>query len=1137
MAAAAQPADDRVLARISIPVAEGRQDGFAEDYDRHLAPVLRAHGVAPTQEQGRTPAPGWFCRLVEVETIAQVISVGRELEADDRWRAAREQLGVPPPAPGWPAGVLCSYQAPVQPDMPREAGLAARTGPWLRLGVQDGLPAGYVYEMAEAGDGVFFFATSRGLCCFDGGQFSTLGVGDGLPPGEISDCAATPDGQVWATSLAGRLCRIGHGRVTAYDQADGLARGRAFCLLPSNDGCVWIGGEHGLSRWSRGGIRTWGHDDGIPDPGVATVAPAAGGGIWLSCGRAGIARLDGDTFTHYSTADGLSTNWVNGLVEDGDGALWIAGCGGDVTRFDGQSCTHFGFNEGLAHNWLFSLALDPEGRIWAGTQNQGVSVLQDGRFHTHTTGDGLQSNVVRCIFRDSLDRMWLGGFGVTRCDARYVGLLPPPANASKLDVEAAAFEPSGALLAGTRDGLHRWRAGAWRRSWTDLQTVVRSIRPLNDGTAWLGAMYIGGGVLKLAGDEVQRITARQGTFADYVYAVDAAPDGEVWAATREGLRRVIDGAFSAVDIPEHLATACVTCVLAEADGGVWAGTAGLGAAYLADGSCRWVTPADGLPAGQVNAIARDRKGRVWVATAGGVACLTDGEISVFTAADGLSHDEITSVMADRGGHYWFATLGGGVCRFDGTVFQRLTEVDGLPGGTVRQVIEGPDGNYWIACEGGLARYRPSEVRPEAAVRRAITRQRQEGVAEVHATAGETVVLEVTGRSPTTHPSRLAYVYQLRGHQDEAQVSYSRRIEYAGLPEGRYTFSVRAVDRDLNYSDPAEVSLVVGPDPTAEALAHALSVGVDGHSEFVGASQALRDVLAQLIEVARTDLTVLIEGETGTGKGLAARFVHANGDCSAGPFIQVNCGAMPEGLVESELFGHEKGAFTGATSRKLGKAELASGGTLFLDEIGDLSLPAQVKLLRLLEERTFERVGGTETHQTDVRVIAATNRDILAMVSAGRFREDLYYRLEAFPVRLPPLRERRDDVPLLAAYFVERMSAHLNRPSMGLSQAALGALMAYDWPGNIRELEHALQRAVIVARGTEIAASDINVQLGGGAPVEGHLTMAEAERRHILHVMDSVGWRVRGPGGAAELLGLAESTLRSRMKRLGIQRPS
>jgi len=254
---------------------------------------------------------------------------------------------------------------------------------------------------------------------------------------------------------------------------------------------------------------------------------------------------------------------------------------------------------------------------------------------------------------------------------------------------------------------------------------------------------------------------------------------------------------------------------------------------------------------------------------------------------------------------------------------------------------------------------------------------------------------------------------------------ARRVVYQDLFLGEYSFQVKAIDRDLNYSEPATVRVTVLPDPRIAALNEALS-STGTASEFVGNSSALVRVQGQMAEVASTGVTIFILGETGTGKGLAARTLHGLSNRKSGPFIHINCGAIPDSLVESELFGHEKGTFTGAISRKLGKVELAVEGTLFLDEIGDLPLAAQVELLRLLDEHAFERLGGTETINPDVRIVVATNRDLQEMVEAGQFREDLYFRLQVFPLRLPPLRERREDIPLLALYFMERMAVHLHK---------------------------------------------------------------------------------------------------------------
>ncbi len=308
-------------------------------------------------------------------------------------------------------------------------------------------------------------------------------------------------------------------------------------------------------------------------------------------------------------------------------------------------------------------------------------------------------------------------------------------------------------------------------------------------------------------------------------------------------------------------------------------------------------------------------------------------------------------------------------------------------------------------------------------------------------------------------------------------------------------------------------------------------------EIIGGSSALQRVLATVAQVAATDSTVLILGETGTGKELIARAVHHASRRKDRPLIKVNCSALPTGLVESELFGHERGAFTGATEKRTGRFELADGGTIFLDEVGELPLETQVKLLRVLQEREFERVGGAKTIRVDVRVIAATNRDLSQAIAEGRFRQDLYYRLNVFPVHLPPLRERTEDIPLLVHYFVERFAAKIGRSVDVVPDAAMQRLIGYPWPGNVRELENVIERAVILSTGRELAVGpELLPAVARPAPVDdGATSMQAASRQHILAVLQRTGWRIDGPQGAARLLNMHPSTLRSRMQKLGIRR--
>jgi formate hydrogenlyase transcriptional activator len=310
-------------------------------------------------------------------------------------------------------------------------------------------------------------------------------------------------------------------------------------------------------------------------------------------------------------------------------------------------------------------------------------------------------------------------------------------------------------------------------------------------------------------------------------------------------------------------------------------------------------------------------------------------------------------------------------------------------------------------------------------------------------------------------------------------------------------------------------------------------------EIVGESAALRRVLREVETVAPTDSTVLVRGETGTGKELIARAVHQRSPRRERTFVKLNCAAIPTGLLESELFGHEKGAFTGAITQKLGRFELAHQGTLFLDEVGDIPPELQPKLLRVLQEQEFERLGSTRTIKVDVRLVAATNRDLARMAADGRFRSDLFYRLNVFPVVLPPLRERRDDVPRLVRHFAQKVARRMGRRIETIPSEAMDALVRYPWPGNVRELENVIERAVILSPGPELNVNLGDLKAAGlrpEAPPGPAATLADAERDHILAVLRETGWVLGGPNGAAARLAMKRTTLQSKMKKLGIARP-
>ncbi len=307
----------------------------------------------------------------------------------------------------------------------------------------------------------------------------------------------------------------------------------------------------------------------------------------------------------------------------------------------------------------------------------------------------------------------------------------------------------------------------------------------------------------------------------------------------------------------------------------------------------------------------------------------------------------------------------------------------------------------------------------------------------------------------------------------------------------------------------------------------------GFADIVGQSSAIQTVLARVAQVAPTPTTVLLLGETGTGKELLARAIHDRSPRRDRALVKVSCAALPPTLIESELFGHEKGAFTGATATRPGRFELADGGTLFLDEIAELPLDLQPKFLRVLQDGEFQRVGGTRTLKVDVRVVAATNRDLVRAMGEGRFRDDLYYRVATFPIHVPPLRDRREDIPLLVWSIIERRQAALGRRIDTVPKRVMDALMRYDWPGNVRELENVIERALILSPGSTLRLAEPLTASTRPTPDR----LDDIEREHILRMLERCGWRINGEGNAAAVLGLEPSTLRSRMQKLGIRRPT
>jgi len=1018
--------------------------------------------------------------------------------------------------------------------------------------VYDGFPVDITHDIIQDRSGRLWFAFRRqGLCCYDGGRVRVLGLADGLPGTSITCMEEDGSGGLWLGTAGDGLLRFDGEAFHQLTTADGLIGDRVSALALDGAGTLWVGfwspeipAVRGVMGLRGGRLDTLAFADGLAGARVSDILCDRQGRVWLAtvpvpgCTESGgLTLVEGGEPRPFTGADGLGAGpCVRCLAEDADGCLWLSTPDG-VLRLRHESSRHFTVADGLPGNEIISAMADSQGRVWFGTRGLGLSCWDGRRFVNYGLEHGLANLQVTTLCEDAEGGIWLGTFsGISRFDGAHVASFTTDDGL-----------PSNIVMTVVEDGQGQlWAAGG------------RGVRVRCDGS-WHE-------VEALAGQGVWRAhRARDGS------VLMAGYSGNAWRCTGAGVE----------DLTRQVGMRSILqCVCDDGAGGLWFGSEDYGACHITPSGVRYVTPDDGLPSqdvrcilddgdgvligtraglcrcdasgvqpvtfgqpclsGVVTTLLRDRCGRLWVATYEGVVCIDGGETVIYGSGQ-LPHHRVLAMLEDRHGVIWIGTYGGGVARFDGHIFQTLCRRDGLAHDAIQDLCEDKGGDMWIATEGGLTRYRRSDAPPHVRLTRVLADQQHEDPDEVvMAETQKLVTFEFAAGSFTTRPEAMAFLCRLQGVDDDWVVTRERSQTYRELAVGEYTFEVIAVDRDFNRSVPARCRLIVEADARLQAFSEALSESAA--SEFVGRSQCLREVERQIEKVAGTGVTVLVLGETGTGKGLAARAVHRLSGRAHRPFIQVNCGSLPESLVESELYGHEKGAFTGAAARKLGKVEVAQGGTLFLDEIGDMPLDAQVKLLRLLEEGTFERVGGTHTLSADVRIVAATNRDLKQMAQDGTFRGDLFFRLQVFPVELPSLRERSDDIPLLGVYFMQRMAAHLHKDVRGFSTEAFDLLRAHPWPGNVRELEHAVQRAVIVCENEQITPLDLALEAPGhmqptkptGTTEPERPDPQEYERQYLRDALERSGGVIKGRRGAAALVGMAPSTLHYRLRKLGLR---
>ena len=987
------------------------------------------------------------------------------------------------------------------------------------FGLKDGLPNLSVMTIAEDADGRMLFGTfGDGIAVYDGRGFQVYTTEHGLPSNEIFGLQAQPDGSIIALTGAG-VAWFAEGRcIKSVTHIDGQPLGQVHDMATDTAGTTW------LATWGRGVLSLDGRRMDIGDRTIQWTwkfAQDPSGHLWIAFMYTGTEALIGrydpreERFTLINVSnedEGAVQQGTRHIRSDARGWLWLARRG--VICYNGQE--RHRFSAALPDIDFSDTRLtyeDREGNIWIGLWGGGLIFCDPASIRRYIEADGLPDREIRHLGEDHKGRIWIGTMGGMACME---------------DGQIRPVETGGMVSA----------------------MVVDS-----KGRVWCGGDA--GKVCRWEGQTLQVISVAENLHSGEISGLCEDGQGSIWVGTAKGrFGWIKENCFTPFD--EWFIDKCRT-ILQDRNGVFWIGFYGsIPAIYCyEDGHLHPADIAEAESIAYVNVL-WEHQNTLWIGTAKGLFTLdlSSWEVRRFTAEQfGLSANGILALSGDSEGHIWMGTSGGGVLRYDGQTFQNIRLGPSALENKVEAVLCDRRGRMWFGTRAGLVAYQPGHTPPRLVIREVMAGTLLAAPEAVSCPESTPEIrIHFQGISFRTGAGQMRYSHRLVGHGPAEQWSAFTAVNvvaYSTLPMGEYRFEVRTMDRDGLLSEVASVEIRVLPDAKTERI-HALENVLRATDHVVHSqSWAMRQVMEQTVRVAETAMTVLVLGETGTGKGLIAHTIHETSTRCKRPFIQVNCGALPVGLVASELFGHEKGAFTGAASRQLGRFELADGGTLFLDEIGDLPLESQRVLLHILEENALTRVGGEQPVSVDVRVIAATNRDLRQAIQKGMFREDLFYRLSVFTLELPPLRRRQEDIPALAAHFAERYAQHLQRPMPALDDGMVAYLKAYAWPGNVRELEHLIHRAVLLCEGGVIRAGD--VPLPSVAPPVGDGEHPPAERRtgdadeappveeveekqQILAALQATHWRVYGVHGAAALLGMHPEKLRYRMQKYGLRRP-
>lgn len=1020
---------------------------------------------------------------------------------------------------------------------------------------------------------------------------------DGLAGMRVEDLLQDDEGFIWVATADGGVSRFDGRHFDNLTESDGLPYPTVMAIAQCRPGELVFGTMGaGVAFWRDGTFRTLGVQEGLPSDDVLGMRTLGEDRLAVAT-TAGLAIIsEGRLCSSMTTLGGKPMGRIYDILEDSTGRLWFATLDHGVVDADGTPMPAHGPEGPVAIRCPWQMAPDRDGCIWIATQYAGRQVLVYRYDPTLEVAEailapeppaGTQSvkQGVRHVRLDRRGRVWLAYRGVWVHEHGSWRRVGSAVNLSDTrltyeDLEGnlwvglwggglASLDPAGLERWGTEDGLP--------------DQEVTSLARDAQGRIWAGTMT---GVATV--DPQTREVTVPDEGSGVVLAVSADMTGRIWTGGEHGrlLRRDTTGytAFPVGAGEDDL----VECLWGDADGRMWWGTfcgrfgwvqgdeKHVVATDLQNVRCFTDGPKGTLYLGSfarhpvlyhfdhiavtpilegelerihyVDALL-ENAGAVWLGTGNGLYRYEPetGSLCRFTQADGLSANAILALARDHADRLWIGTSGGGVVRYDGRDFQILPLGRGVGANIVEAILPEPDGAVWLGTRGGLYRYTPGTTPPRVYIRSVVAGSTYHRPTRL--SCSESVPeLRIAYQAIAFRTAAKGIRYRYRIGTEQEVPSWSAltpdtKVCFQRLPPGEYRFEVLAIDFDGLESPIASVVVTILADERhqqVQSLQQALSPGSE---PLIGTCAAVRQVKVEVTRVATSDVPVLICGETGTGKGLIARLIHHDSARRDGPFIHVNCGSLPEALIGSELFGHERGAFTGAVKQHVGLIELATGGTLFLDEIGDLPKGAQATLLHLLDRTTVRRVGGGTPLFLDARIIAATNRDLEAGVASGEFRADLLYRLDGYRILVPPLRERLADLPDLAEHFLRQQAQHLLRPQPRISREALDALQAYDWPGNVRELEHVLRRGLLRCRGSELNLIDLESGFGKAqsarldappvTPASRYAALTNEEKEIIATALAATRGVVSGPHGAAALLGIHPEKLRSRMRKHGL----